>query len=160
MAREAAKSKALQPRGEIQSRLEKQKAKAKSLGPASEIDESKSTSDDTKQINNDVDVIVQDDMTHRSADTQTVREVAGDRVSEGSTDVPRQKRRGRGRPANEVGRTALTLRPNDETVKRLRVYAAENGYSMSDVVDVLVELFLNSECLVEQLAKSKGRKKL
>lgn len=60
-----------------------------------------------------------------------------------------------GRPRREIERAAVTLRPNASTVNRLREYAAQGGYGMSDVVDVLVDLFLDSEVVAEQLASRK-----
>lgn len=164
MAREAAKSKALQPRGMIQSRLEKQKAKV--MEPTIENKESKPTFND-KKIDNISDVPTESSAMVREniADSSTISQEVLDNVADHdysieSNDVPVSKRRGKGRPANGVLRTALTLRPNNETVKRLRVYAAENGYGMSDVVDVLVELFLDSESLAGQLSNLKAKRKL
>lgn len=166
MAREAAKSKALQPRGMIQSRLEKQKAKAKDMEATHKIEEPELSINDRKQVGDNIDVplessaMVQDNKIDKAINSPAVvKSTAEDDPTE-SNNVPVPKRRGRGRPSNGVVRTALTLRPNSETVKRLRVYAAENRYGMSDVVDILVELFLDSESLAEQLSNLKAKRKL
>lgn len=166
MAREAAKSRALQPRDMIQSRLEKQKAKAKGIEPTHRDEESRAPISDRKHMDDNIDVpielsaIVQGSTMNESKSSPAVIKSATEHDSTESNGVPVSKRRGRGRPTNGVVRTALTLRPNSETVKRLRIYAAEGGYGMSDVVDVLVELFLDSESLAEQLGKLKTKRKL
>lgn len=165
MARNAAKSKALQPRGGIQSRLEMQKAKARDLKPATEIEELKTESTATEPTMTNVDVkadlasMVSVKAIDESLGGVTETTDILDRIPADPTDVPIQKRRGRGRPSNGIDRKSLTLRPNGETVKCLRMYASDNGYDMSDVVDVLVELFLKDERVAERLSKMKVRRR-
>lgn len=166
MARNAAKSKALQPRDGIQSRLEMQKAKAKGLTPIPETEKLGSKSAETESMIklgaeadpiSMVSVNAMDGSFGESTVPTNVPVSTG--TSSTPTDTPVQRSRGRGRPSNGINRKSLTLRPNGETVKRLRAYALDNGYDMSDVLDVLVELYLEDDHVAERLGKMKVRRK-
>lgn len=84
------------------------------------------------------------------AETPTQPDAASDQQAQAApvADPASVKERRRpGRPANKVKHASLTLVPEADTVRRLRVYAAEHGCNMSDVLDVLVDLYLDDRLL-------------
>lgn len=57
----------------------------------------------------------------------------------------------RGRPPGTEKRTAFTCRPLTETVKQMRMYAAEHGCTLSQIIDTLTELHLQDSDVADRL---------
>lgn len=59
----------------------------------------------------------------------------------------------RGRPPGTETRMPFTCRPLTKTVKQLKIYAAEHGCTLSQIIDALTETHLQDADVAETLMK-------
>lgn len=71
--------------------------------------------------------------------------------------APETPRTRMGRPPSGREHAVLTLRPDADTVRRLRVYAAEHNLHMSDVFDALISLYLDNPDVLTWTREHSGK---